>query len=41
MVADGRARRGETLHVQLDRGAMPVRVVDPVFLDPEGVRLDA
>ncbi len=41
MVADGRARRGKTLHVQLDRGAMPVRVVDPVFLDPEGARLDA
>jgi len=41
MVADGRARRGETLHVQLERGAMPVRVVDPVFLDPKGARLDA
>jgi sarcosine oxidase subunit alpha len=41
MVADGRARRGETLHVQLERGAMAVRVVDPVFLDPEGVRLNA
>ncbi len=41
MVADGRARRGETLHVQLEHGAMPVRVVAPVFLDPEGARLDA
>ncbi len=41
MLADGRARRGETLHVHGDRGAMPVRVVDPVFLDPEGARLNA
>jgi sarcosine oxidase subunit alpha len=41
MVVDGRARHGETLYVQLERGAMPVRVVDPVFLDPEGVRLNA
>ncbi len=41
MIADGRARRGELLHVQLERGAMPVRVVDSVFLDPEGARLDA
>jgi len=41
MVVDGRARRGRTLYVQLERGAMPVRVVDPVFLDPEGVRLNA
>jgi sarcosine oxidase subunit alpha len=41
MVERGRARMGETLHVQLERGAMPVRVVSPVFLDPEGVRLNA
>jgi len=41
MVADGRVRMGETLYVQRAHGAMPVRVVDPVFLDPEGVRLHA
>ena len=41
MLADGRTRLGEMLHVQLEHGAMPVRVVDPVFLDPDGVRLHA
>ena len=41
MLADGRARHGETLFVQAGRGAMAVRVVDPVFLDPKGVRLHA
>ena len=41
MVERGRARLGDTLHVQLERGAMPVRIVPPVFLDPEGARLNA
>ncbi len=41
MLADGRARLGETVYVQRPEGAMPVRVVDPVFFDPEGVRLNA
>lgn len=41
MVADGRTRQGETLFVQRAVGAMPVRVTGPVFLDPEGVRLNA
>ena len=41
MLADGRARLGDTLYVQRSGGAMPVRVVEPVFLDPEGVRLHA
>lgn len=41
MLADGRARRGDTLYVQRAGGSMAVRVTDPVFLDPEGVRLNA
>ncbi len=41
MLADGRARLGETLYVQRAGGAMPVRVTGPAFLDPEGVRLHA
>ena len=41
MLADGRSRRGETLFVQGSGGPAAVRVVDPVFLDPEGVRLNA
>ena len=41
MLADGRARQGDTLFVQGPDGAMAVRVVDPVFLDKEGVRLNA
>jgi len=41
MIVDGRGRMGETLYVQHPTGAMPVRVADPVFLDPDGVRLHA
>ena len=41
MVADGRSRLGETLYTRLRHGAMPVRVVEPVFLDKQGVRLNA
>jgi sarcosine oxidase subunit alpha len=41
LVADGRNRMGETLHVPMPGGAVPVTLVDPVFLDREGVRLDA
>jgi sarcosine oxidase subunit alpha len=32
---------GETLYVPMPEGAIPVTLVNPVFLDPEGVRLDA
>jgi sarcosine oxidase subunit alpha len=39
IVSGGLARRGETVHVQMPAGPVPVRVVDPVFLDPEGARL--
>ena len=41
MLADGRSRMGETLYVPLEHGGMAVRVTDPVFLDKEGVRLNA
>jgi sarcosine oxidase subunit alpha len=40
MVAGGRAREGSTLHVPMPDRTIPVRVVDPVFYDKEGVRLD-
>lgn len=36
----GRARIGETVHVPMPAGSIPVRVVDPVFHDKEGARLD-
>lgn len=41
MLSGGRGRHGETLYVQGPGGAMQVRVTDPVFLDKEGVRLNA
>jgi sarcosine oxidase subunit alpha len=40
LVAGGRARLGETLHVPMPGGAIAVRVVSPVAFDPEGTRLD-
>ena len=40
LLAGGLARRGETVHVQMPAGPIPARVVDPVFLDPDGTRLD-
>ncbi len=40
LVAGGRARLGQTLHVPMPGGrAIPVEVTSPVFLDPEGARL--
>ncbi|WP_375143825.1 sarcosine oxidase subunit alpha family protein [Acuticoccus sp. MNP-M23] len=41
VVADGRARIGSTLSVMTCDTISDVRVVGPVFYDPEGVRLDA
>ncbi len=42
LVKDGRARRGETVHVTGARGAtVPCTVTEPVFFDPKGERLDA
>jgi sarcosine oxidase subunit alpha len=35
----GRNRHGETLFVPMPGGARPVRIVAPVFLDPEATRI--
>jgi len=40
MVSAGRRRIGETLQVPMPDGAIAVKVVKPVFYDPEGKRLD-
>ncbi len=40
VVANGRARMGETLHVPMPDGAIAVTLTDPVFFDKEGKRLD-
>jgi sarcosine oxidase, subunit alpha len=41
MVVDGRRRINERLHVTTPAGFAQATVVEPVFLDPEGVRLHA
>jgi sarcosine oxidase subunit alpha len=41
LVAGGRARLGQTLHVPMPEGAVPVEVVEPVFWDKDGGRLHA
>jgi len=41
MVRDGRTRMDETLHVTTRDGFTKVRVVSPVFIDPEGKRVHA
>jgi sarcosine oxidase subunit alpha len=41
MLADGRARMGQTLHVPMPDRTIRVRVVSSVFYDPEGERLNA
>jgi sarcosine oxidase subunit alpha len=40
VIENGRARMGETLHVPMPGGAIPVKLVSPVFYDPRGERLD-
>ncbi len=40
LVENGRARIGETLHVPLPEGGVAVTLVNPVFFDPQGARLD-
>jgi sarcosine oxidase subunit alpha len=40
MVSAGRARMGETLYVPMPDRNIPVKVVAPVFFDPEGVRIN-
>ena len=39
LVSLGRERHGETLFVPMPAGARQVRIVPPVFVDPEGTRL--
>jgi sarcosine oxidase subunit alpha len=39
MVKGGRERHGETLHVPMPDRVIPVKVVPPIFYDPEGARL--
>ena len=41
MVVDGRSRLNERLHVTTPDGFVEATVVEPVFIDPEGVRLHA
>ncbi len=41
LVAGGRARVGQTLHVPVPGGDVPVQVASPVFYDPQGRRLHA
>ncbi len=39
-VADGRARMGEILYVAMPGGDIPVKIVSPVFYDPQGARIN-
>ncbi len=41
LVAGGRARLGETLFATTRDGTAPVKLVEPIFYDREGQRLDA
>jgi sarcosine oxidase subunit alpha len=41
LVKNGRARHGETVVAPTVDGGINARIVPPVFLDPEGARLDA
>ncbi len=40
LVADGRARRGQTVHAALGTDTAPCEVAEPVLFDPEGARRD-
>jgi sarcosine oxidase, subunit alpha len=41
LIADGRRRIGDRLHVTSPNGFTAVKVTEPVFFDAEGVRLHA
>ncbi len=41
LLADGRARIGQTVYAAGMEGAFPAKVVEPMFYDKEGLRLDA
>jgi sarcosine oxidase subunit alpha len=40
MIAGGRARLGQTLHVSMAGGDIAVEVTSPVFYDPQGARIN-
>jgi len=40
LIAGGRARIGQTLHVPMPRGPIAVQVTSPVFYDPAGARIN-
>ena len=40
VVEGGRARMGATLYVPMPGGSIPVQVVEPVFYDSKGARLN-
>ena len=40
LVRGGRGRVGERIHAVVDGRTVPVRIVEPVLVDPEGVRRD-
>ncbi|WP_343525511.1 sarcosine oxidase subunit alpha family protein [Sphingomonas sp.] len=40
LVRGGRQRLGETLHIPMPDGPIAVEVVQPIFYDPEGTRID-
>jgi sarcosine oxidase subunit alpha len=40
LVSGGRERKGSRLFVPMPNGAIEVEVVDPVFVDKEGTRLN-
>ena len=40
MVADGRARLGQTLYIPMQGGELDVEVTSPVFYDPTGARIN-
>ncbi|MEI9983603.1 MAG: glycine cleavage T C-terminal barrel domain-containing protein [Aliidongia sp.] len=41
LISGGRARLGQTLYAPMPERNVAVRLVNPVFVDPEGTRLDA
>ncbi|MBN8892190.1 MAG: hypothetical protein J0H91_18050, partial [Rhodospirillales bacterium] len=40
LLADGRERIGQTVHIPMPGGSIAATVAGPVFHDPEGARLD-
>lgn len=40
LVAGGRGRKGQTVHITTESGFAPAKIVDPVFFDAAGKRVD-